>query len=805
MAKKFFTTSKTGEEVEVSKELAKQLIDAGKKKPNDFTIEEGEIETDFDPNNISFGELPEGDTGDSPVDIQGQQIIESDSGGISKLGLALGPSSSKLASPQQAGRFGGQDLKLTPPTEEGGLPSLSVTGKSANEESFGKGMALISDLFSLPERATGAIFNSDEGRSILEEMADADASLLKQWKQEIREDTSGPSHNPFRRLSGLILEAGGSILVDPTSYFSAAIGLAKGFGKGFAKGTARKTAQDTAESGIPIRQELQDQAQKIVPGGKTPDKIKGIEMTPGEKLQIGGVDSPEIVAREAVLRKTETGEGAISRLAKSRAEGFAPRLELKRTGIDDLLQGSTDLTGKVSKSFDNAFKEFEKETAKGFREVKKIAGKESIDADLGKTARAELNQLLPDEAISSPITARMGLDLTDAEILVLVKKNEFNPGALYDDFGNPVSQKVVDESLKRPVLTSAQLKAKGFTKGTIDSVNDAVDIFGSNPTFQELRNARATIYELEGAFIDGRLRARGKDMQTLVGLRKAYTDAMEQHMVKTGGDDALKLFRATDDEYISKVGINTLKRNFYQPGTNELKTPDKIFESLLKGENVTAKLHELKKALPPESFDELQKAYFNSIFEKSSTGGIMSPEKLINSVDKAKKDIVLWNTLLTSDMKDVLANSIMDAFVLKDLKKFKTPKALESKLSQMLKAGSSSGLSFAISRTFGFGKMAAFRAATFMFKQKLKATEARQAVDFFKGVDPSKFTQGLKQGFRGAVVGAPGIVKAKVKGTLRTLDPRKNVDIKGTEFLKPTPRALVETTIDEEPSLEVTP
>jgi len=102
MAKKFFTTSKTGEEVEVSKELAKQLIDAGKKKPNDFTIEEGEIETDFDPNNISFGELPEGDTGDSPVDIQGQQIIESDSGGISKLGLALGPSSSKLASPQQA-------------------------------------------------------------------------------------------------------------------------------------------------------------------------------------------------------------------------------------------------------------------------------------------------------------------------------------------------------------------------------------------------------------------------------------------------------------------------------------------------------------------------------------------------------------------------------------------------------------------------------------------------------------------------------------------------------------------------------
>jgi len=183
----------------------------------------------------------------------------------------------------------------------------------------------------------------------------------------------------------------------------------------------------------------------------------------------------------------------------------------------------------------------------------------------------------------------------------------------------------------------------------------------------------------------------------------------------------------------------------------------------------------------------------------------MSPEKLINSVDKAKKDIVLWDTLLTSDMKDVLANSIMDAFVLKDLKKFKTPKALESKLSQMLKAGSSSGLSFAISRTFGFGKMAAFRAATFMFKQKLKATEARQAVDFFKGVDPSKFTQGLKQGFRGAVVGAPGSVKSKVKGTLRTLDPRKNVDIKGTEFLKPTPRALVETTIDEDPSLEVTP
>ena len=72
MAKKFFIISKTGEELEVSKDLVKQSIDLGKKQLSDFIIEEGEIEefveNEFDPNNISFGELSEGDTGDSPVD-----------------------------------------------------------------------------------------------------------------------------------------------------------------------------------------------------------------------------------------------------------------------------------------------------------------------------------------------------------------------------------------------------------------------------------------------------------------------------------------------------------------------------------------------------------------------------------------------------------------------------------------------------------------------------------------------------------------------------------------------------------------
>lgn len=40
MPKRYFTTSKTGEEVEVDSDLAKQLVDSGKKKPEDFTIED---------------------------------------------------------------------------------------------------------------------------------------------------------------------------------------------------------------------------------------------------------------------------------------------------------------------------------------------------------------------------------------------------------------------------------------------------------------------------------------------------------------------------------------------------------------------------------------------------------------------------------------------------------------------------------------------------------------------------------------------------------------------------------------------
>jgi len=95
---------------------------------------------------VTFGELPEGDTGKSPVDIKGESTFADDD--ISEISAAFGPLSSKLQAEEP------QDLTLTPAAEDGdGLPILEVTGATADQESFKRGLLLVSDMSSLSERA----------------------------------------------------------------------------------------------------------------------------------------------------------------------------------------------------------------------------------------------------------------------------------------------------------------------------------------------------------------------------------------------------------------------------------------------------------------------------------------------------------------------------------------------------------------------------------------------------------------------------------------------------------------------------
>ena len=832
MAKKFFIISKTGEELEVSKDLVKQSIDLGKKQLSDFIIEEGEIEefveNEFDPNNISFGELPQGHTGASPVDIQGRQI---DSGGISQLGSALGPSSSKIETTKDVGRFGGQDLELTQPTKEGELPSLGVTGTVSSKESFQRGMAVIGDSFSLPERVLGAIAAQVKGTdaTILEELGDPNSSLFKGTKEKLRNsDTNG--------VLKFLGEAGLSIVSDPLFLASIAKTPVVAGAKGIKKGLEKRIASETSEGGLTVNQALRDQTGKIVPGGKVPDKIKGIDATPAEKLDIAGIPDEALLQREGNLRLLAKGQ--VETLQKTRAEAFPGRIELKRTGIDDLLQGSGDLTGKVAKNFDQELKAFDKVTNEGMLKVKRAAGTSTLIDDVTNKSIDDLNDLLPEsgkilraeKAASEKIVKKQKLrtitDLSNQELLDLGGDvlNERVKKGFFDEAGKPLSgqeviaAKKVDEIItgldkpkKAPAISSVDLKRNGISDVTAKEVQDAIELFRTKPTFQELRDTRKAIRAVE----KGLFNPRPKDLSTLSTLRKTFTKAMEEHMESVGGQEARKLFRSVDDEFIDKVGIRTLKKTFYEDVINDsgkqvtaLKKPHKIMESLLGGETATLKLSQLQKVIPEQSFDELRKAYFNSIFEKASTGtgGIISPEKLINTVEKFSKDTRLWDTLLTPEMKDVLSESVLDAFVLKNLKKFKTPQAIESSLSKTLKSAGSGGMRFALFRMFGGGKAALFQAARWMLQRSVKSGEAKRATDFFQSVDSPKLMEGLKQGTRSSLASVPkGISRSASR-----LNPKKKSTVTPGSAFRPEALAIsgaARTGVRqlEEPTLENTP
>lgn len=92
-------------------------------------------------------------------------------------------------------------------TEE--LPTLERTGLTDDERSMQQGLGLVQDISSLGERALGATFNKEEGKSFLQELANPEASITRQLKQKLKESDT----NPFMKFVGETLL---SIASDPT-------------------------------------------------------------------------------------------------------------------------------------------------------------------------------------------------------------------------------------------------------------------------------------------------------------------------------------------------------------------------------------------------------------------------------------------------------------------------------------------------------------------------------------------------------------------------------------------------------------
>lgn len=734
MAKKFFTTDKTGEEVEVSQELAKQLIDAGKKAPGDFNIEEGEteefVETPFDPANISFNQLPEGDTGISPVDIQGQPTSALQDTDVNEITAAFAPTSSRMKPADDLG------LDLQPPTEVGGLPTLEATGQTVDQQSVDAGLAFVSDVFSLPERSLGALVNSDEDRTILQELGDPEASITKELKKKLRESGA----NGAVKFLG---EMGLSLVSDPLFIGS----LVKSGVKGVVSvAKAAKKPFIPAKTSVKVSKEVQDQVELLAPKeANVPTSIKEIDMTPGERQLIGGITDEATLAAEAVAR--QKAPGAVEKIQKAREGVFPARVEsrIDASGVKDLAVGSETLTGRVVNSFDGAFNANKKAMEKTFEKVEKIGNSAPIDKVILQEAKQSVESLLPGRPFVER-KFRKATELTDSEIANLVRKNEFNPRSVFDESGRPVNPRDAARLSTKPTISDADLEMAGISKPTLEKINNFSEIMREPAlTYSQLKNARGAIKGVETQ-LAGRMRPA--DKFTLNNIRQHYTNLMGKHLKNTD-KEAFDVWKNNDALFSqeSKEGFKTLRDNFYTKEGN-LKTGPEAFDSVIGSKKAAQKMAALKERLPPAAYEELQNAYFNRIIEGSFKNGILDSKKFLRSIEKFGKDPQLWDYILTPQANDVLADLIVDAVTFEKLAKFKTPKAVETALKSLMKGLGSQGIKYGIWRMFGGVQVAAFSIAQKTLAKGVAKTEARQAVDFFKGVDSPSFMKSFKQGVR---------------------------------------------------------
>ena len=194
------------------------------------------------------------------------------------------------------------------------LPTLERTGMSGTERGMEVGLNLASDIGSLGERALGATFNPEEGKSFLQELSNPEASITKELKQALR--ASGT--HPALKMAGEIALSMGS---DPGVLTSGLKQVAKGTGKGLGK--AYNLAKRDPEASKRLVSEKLSLAQPSKAIARTVEKASGID--------------------EEIIKKWATKEG---------------RADLRKhwDKQDDIGQGFL----KFADDFDNRFPEHQK-------------------------------------------------------------------------------------------------------------------------------------------------------------------------------------------------------------------------------------------------------------------------------------------------------------------------------------------------------------------------------------------------------------------------------------------------------------
>ena len=662
------------------------------------------------------------------------------------------------------------NLELKPPEETTSLPVLEASTVDDPNRTYGEGstaLKVLADVAGISERFLGATFNRDEGRTFLEEMSDPQSSITKAAQKAVAEGDDAMAIKMLK-LIGL------GFVSDPVNILSGIFAVAKGSKtvlkasiKAGSKAGKRQIISKTAEEGIELSGEIVGEIKRIMPQGKIPTKIKGVDFTPGEQQVLTGGMDTDILRSEGRFRNSTPQ--ALERFEKSKTSLMKGKFDeaMRVTGVSSLFEATATLPRKLGVNFRKSFDKFTEKAGKEFDKIEALSNKvtfskKNIDEVVRRVKSFESRPGF--KLLKDPPNLKTLDQLTQDEILKIVRNQHHNNKLFDPETLLPATEDQIKAFTNKATMTIDDLSLAGVSRPVVNKYEAFIRIL-DNPkdlSYSGIKNVRGEIRNLKNSLIAKSTNAP-RDIYTLDYLEKSYTDLMRGHMKEIGGGELLNKFEKVNKAYIKKDAYTLIQKEFYNT-SGELKDAEDILKNLTTSTDAGNKIAKLKGLIPEPAFEELNKAYFNKIISESSSNGVIQPASLLKTVESRQKDISTWTSLMTKEMQDKMADLVTHAYILEKLKKLPTPLARENKLRSLIIEGK--GTSNIIRWAFwrmGIVAGAGLKGASILISKVLQSSESKLAAEFFEGVDAFKFSKAFSASTQKATSLVPKLAGKVIK------------------------------------------
>jgi len=333
MAKRFYTTTSSGEEVEVDSSLARQLIDAGKKKPEDFTVEDGFIqEEDQQTEDPSLVDAVFGKDTFTPLEV-----------------------------------------KDVVPTGMGVIDFTPQKRVNIGEKVF-SGATNAIDVF---RRGAGALLARPEGQTFMQGLADPNSGIFRKVRKAIDKSDNNEA-------SKIVLTLGVNIVEDPLTFLSGAFSVANKIAK---PGKMGKRL-DVAKEIIPVSEELAKEfAPKAGLKGK-PGRTTKMPVTPAEEVYVSTGNLPKKVGTIEAKARAQTPAAEVIKAERTQQRiNELSNLSAKH-GFDSI--GKEQLTENIVKRFDTEMARFKSKASKIFDNIESSANPVPVQKRHYKNAKRNI-------------------------------------------------------------------------------------------------------------------------------------------------------------------------------------------------------------------------------------------------------------------------------------------------------------------------------------------------------------------------------------------------------------------------------